>query len=243
MSLHIYPTNDSLSLHVASEIAAQIRAKPDSVLCLAAGDTPRLAYQRLVEIVQKERIDCSCCTFVGLDEWLGIPPDNAGSCHYFLTGHLFRPLGISALRICVFDALAKNLVAECRRMDVFVSDHGGIDLMVVGVGMNGHIGFNEPGVAEDLYSHVVDLDETTRSVGQKYFSEQADLRRGITLGLRHLLEARRVIVMASGSKKADIIRKALQGAIDTRVPASIIRRHRNGVTMLDEEAASLLTIV
>lgn len=243
MALQIYPDHDSLSLHVANEIAAQIRAKPDSVLCLAAGDTPRLAYQLLSDIVHTEHVDCSACTFVGLDEWMGIPRETEGSCYYFLNSNLFKPLAISQSRISVFDALTKEPDAECQRMDAFIRQHGGIDLMVVGVGMNGHIGFNEPGAPADLYSHVVDLDETTQSVGQKYFKENTRLRQGITLGLKHLLESQRAIMVASGEKKASIISKALQGSIDTSVPASIIRKHPNGVTMLDESAAARLTIL
>ena len=109
--------------------------------------------------------------------------------------------------------------------------------------MNGHIGFNEPGVEENLHAHVIDLDETTRSVGQKYFRQSTLLQQGITLGLRHLLESRKVLMIASGNKKADIIRRALQDPITTDVPASIIRKHANGDTMLDKDAASALAII
>src|SRR5690606_17056187 len=211
-------------------------------LCLAAGDTPRLAYRLLSDIVQKEMIDCSGLTFIGLDEWIGIPSDNPGSCSHFLHTHLFGPLGIKHSQVRLFDVTQPDLVRECTSMNEYVRSKG-IDMMVVGVGMNGHIGFNEPGVREDLEAHVADLDDTTRAVGQKYFSTHTTLSKGITLGLRQMLQSRRVILMASGQKKAPIIRSALQGDISTDVPASLIRKHPNGRTILDEDAASLLTII
>jgi len=238
--LLIYNDHNTLSLEVADRILRQVESKPDSVLCLAAGDTPRLAYELLAERAARQRIDFARCTFVALDEWLGISPDNEGSCTFFLRNNLFSPLRIAASQIHLFDPLATDPAKECRDMDAFILSKGGIDLMLVGVGMNGHVGFNEPGVPEGLYAHVTDLDATTRTVGQKYFHESTDLQQGITLGLRHLLESRTALLMASGVKKADVIRKALEGPVTTQVPASIIRKHRNGVTLLDEEAATML---
>jgi glucosamine-6-phosphate isomerase len=242
MSIEIFQDYTTLSMQVANVIAAQVMQKPDSVLCLAAGDTPRDAYAQFVREVAKQSLDVSRCTFIGLDEWVGIPPANKGSCHYFLNANLFQPLGISPTQIHLFNSLAEDLQGECRKMNTTVQQSGGIDLMLVGVGMNGHIGFNEPGVPTHLYAHVVELDETTQSVGQKYFSQATKLQKGITLGLQHLLDSRRVVVMASGRKKAEIMRKALEGPVDPEVPASIIRKHSNGITMLDSEAASLLTM-
>src|SRR5690349_6462004 len=164
MTLEVFKDHETLSLAAADEIIGQVRSKPSSVLCLAAGDTPRVAYRMVGEIAKREGVDFSKCTFVGLDEWIGIPPDNEGSCAFFLRRNLFEPLGISSSRIHLFNALSPDPLSECKRMDNSVKEKGGIDLALVGVGMNGHIGFNEPGVREDLYSHVVDLDETTRSV-------------------------------------------------------------------------------
>ncbi|HET9053880.1 MAG TPA: glucosamine-6-phosphate deaminase [Cyclobacteriaceae bacterium] len=240
MPIQIFETYEALSQRVADEIIRRLQEKPASVLCLAAGDTPRRAYQLLSERAAKEALDFSRCSFIGLDEWVGIPPENEGSCSYFLHQNLFQPLGIDAAQVNLFDGLARDSDAECRRMNSVVKEKGGIDLMLVGVGMNGHIGFNEPGVGEGLYAHVINLDETTRSVGQKYFLQTTKLARGITLGLRHVLESRQLIMMASGRKKADVMRKALEDPISMEVPASIIRKHPRAVTMLDKEAASLL---
>ena len=243
MALRIYEQYETLSAAAAEEIVKQVKMKPQSVLCLAAGETPRLAYEVLAASARRDNVDFSRCTFVGLDEWLGIPPENEGSCAYFLEHNLFIPLGIEVNQIKLFDGLTDDAQKECERMDTFIKTRGGIDLMLVGVGMNGHIGFNEPGAGEHLHAHVIDLDETTRSVGQKYFKQTTLLHQGITLGLRHLLESRKALMVASGKKKAAIIRRALQEPITTDLPASIIRKHPNGDTMLDQDAASALTII
>ena len=126
-------------------------------------------------------------------------------------------------------------------MDQLILAKGGIDLMIVGVGMNGHIGFNEPGVSFSNYSHVIDLDETTISVGQKYFKGPVVLMQGITLGLKHLVESKKVFLIANGSKKAEVIKKTIESEISNDFPATIIRNHPQGVVMVDEAAASLLS--
>ena len=242
MHLKIFNDYEALSEAVAREIVNQVKEKPESILCLAAGDTPRLACKFLKEISRNESVDFSRCTFVALDEWVGIPPDNEGSCFYFLYTNIFEPLQIPRENVFVFDAMAHDIEGECNKMDAVIRRKGGIDLMVVGVGMNGHIGFNEPGVSADLYSHVTALDQTTQTVGQKYFKESTTLQKGITLGLRHMLESKKAILMASGQKKAEIIRKSLEEEITEGTPSGIIRKHHNGSVMLDREAATLLTV-
>ncbi|MES1219892.1 MAG: 6-phosphogluconolactonase, partial [Bacteroidota bacterium] len=132
------------------------------------------------------------------------------------------------------------LAQECKKMDEVIFEKGGIDLMIVGVGMNGHIGFNEPGVSFDNYSHVIDLDEMTITVGQKYFKGPVVLKQGITVGLKHLMQSKRVFMMANGAKKAEVIKTALEGEISNSFPASIMRTHPQGYVIIDEDAASLL---
>lgn len=239
MNIQIYETFEALSRAVADVILRQVQHTPTSVLCLAAGDSPKRAY----ELLGGSKIAFSKCSFIGLDEWVGIPRENEGSCFYFLNQNLFQPLHIDTERVNLFDTLAKDPAEECLKMDSIVRAKGGIDLMLVGVGMNGHIGFNEPGVDENLYAHVIDLDDTTRSVGQKYFRQTTHLAKGMTLGFRHVLESKHVVLMASGRKKAPIIRNAFEGSISTDVPASIIRKHSNATIMIDRDAASLLTLV
>lgn len=241
MQLEIFKDYNTLSVHAAKEIVNLVRNRPDAVLCLASGDTPRQTYTLIAEGAKSKQVDFSRCTFVGLDEWVGISPDNEGSCHYFLYTHLFKPLGIETSRIHLFNGLSEDIGNECKKMDAIIRKKGGIDLIVVGVGMNGHVGFNEPGVPPNLYSHVVDLDATTQSVGQKYFKQSTELLHGITLGLQHFLESRKAIMMASGRKKAEVMRNALEGPVSHDMPASIIRNHNQGMVFLDEEAAAFLT--
>lgn len=240
MTLQICKDYDALSSSSADQIATVVERKPGAVLCLAAGDTPRLAYQMLVKTVRSKHLDLSGCTFIGLDEWVEIPPENEGSCAFFLRENLFNPMGIRAEQVHLFNSMSEDIFPECEKMDRLILEKGGIDLMLVGVGMNGHVGFNEPGISENLGAHVVTLDETTKRIGQKYFAHATKLQYGITLGLRHFLESRMAILIASGEKKAEVIRRTLEGPVTTVVPASLIRKHSNGLVLLDEDAARLL---
>lgn len=240
MQLNIFKDYAALSAAAAAEIIELIKTKPDAVLCLASGASPRLTCTLTVERAIKEKIDVSQLTFIGLDEWVGIPPDNEGSCHFFFDTLFIKPLNLSASQVYLFDGLANDLQRECKKMDKIIADKDGIDLMIVGIGMNGHIGFNEPGVSFDKYSHVIDLDEITTSVGQKYFKETTVLKQGITLGLKHLLESKKAIVIADGSKKAGLIQRAVKDKVSNEFPGTIIQQHPNGLVMIDKEAASLL---
>lgn len=243
MQLKIFKDYNELSAHAANAIIELVKEKPAAVLCLAAGDTPKQTYAEVALRAISEKIDFSQCTFIGLDEWVGIAPENSGSCHYFLHHHLFSPLGIAASQIHLFDALSNDLSGECQKMDQLIQEKSGIDLMLAGIGMNGHIGFNEPGVSFDLYSHVISLDENTQSVGQKYFSTRTALSKGITLGLKHFTESRKAILIANGEKKAAIIHKAVQEPVTNQVPASIIQQHKNGWVMIDEAAGNYLSLL
>lgn len=240
MQLAIYKDYQELSSHAANEIIDCIKNKPAAVICLASGDTPKLSCSIFVQRVLEENIDISQCMFIGLDEWVGIPPENEGSCHHFFHSYLFKPLSLSPVQFYLFDALSTNLEEECRKMDECIADKGGIDLMMVGVGINGHIGFNEPGVSISNYAHVIELEETTQSVGQKYFNTPVKIDKGITLGLQYLLGAKKVIMLANGTKKAPVIKRAVEDEISTKFPATIMRMHANSLLMVDEEAAASL---
>ena len=128
-------------------------------------------------------------------------------------------------------------------MDSIINEKKGIDLMIVGVGMNGHIGFNEPGISFEKNAHVIDLDSTTQTVGQKYFKNPVAIKQGITLGFKQLLQSKKLILIANGLKKSTIIKKSLEGEISSIVPASIVQMHPNSEVMVDEEAASLLVMI
>ena len=240
MELKVFKDYSELSVAAAMMIVDCVKNNPGAVLCFATGDTPKLAYQQVAEIAKQNDVDFSKCFFIGLDEWMGISPSNTGSCNYFLHHYLFAPLGIKVTQIHLFDAIAANEKEECERMNKLIEEKGGIDFMLVGVGMNGHIGFNEPGA--DIYStaHVAKLDEITKSIGQKYFSEEVIINKGITLGLKQIMNARSLVMMANGKKKAPVIKKAIKEKITTDFPASLIRQNNNAMLMVDQEAASEL---
>jgi len=235
-----FPDYRHLSDFAADEIAIAIKNKPDLTLCMASGHTPALAAELLVKKLREEKIDYSRFTFFGLDEWVGLPPSNEGSCHYFFQQKIFTPLALKPSQYFLFNSLANDPESECVKMDKAIASKAGIDIMIVGIGMNGHIGFNEPGTPFTILSHMATLDEVTRSVGQKYFKQETSLNKGITIGLGHLMNARKVILMANGNKKAEVIKNAVEGLVTPSFPASIIQQHRNAVVLLDEEAASLL---
>jgi len=239
MELTVFDSYNKLSEFAAEQIIQTIKSKPQVVLCLATGESPKLTYNLLVKKVIEQKIDLKNVHFVALDEWIGIPPTNPGSCHYFLNENLFSPLGIKK-NIHLFDAFAADFPKECEKMNEAIRHLDGIDLMLVGVGMNGHIGFNEPGTSESLYAHVQDLDSITSQVGQKYFTEKTELQKGITLGLRHFFEARQVLILANGKKKSLIIKRALVEPISIQVPASLVRKHSHAKVLIDQEAASEL---
>ncbi len=237
MTLRTFPDYTALSAHAAQHIAGIVRQKPAAVLCLASGDTPAGTYRLLAQQVRAGDVDLSQCQFIGLDEWVGFGPDDVGSCAYFLYRDLFGPAQIRADQITYFNAKADDLQAECQRVDAVIKAFGGLDLLLVGVGVNGHIALNEPGTSFRLHSHVVTLAESTKEVGQKYFTQQTPLDRGITLGLQHLTEAREVILMASGARKAEIMAEALHGPVTEQCPASILQTHSAAHVWLDAEAA------
>lgn len=240
MEIRVFEDYKDLSVAAAAMIIDCIKAKPDALLCFATGDTPRLAYQLTAEIAKDEKIDFSKCFITGLDEWLGIQPDNTGSCHYFLHKYLLNPMHIDPSQFFLFDAMTTKTEMECNRMNKIIFEKGGIDLVVVGVGLNGHIGFNEPGTAIDSMAHVAVLDETTKAVGQKYFRNNVSIDKGITVGLKQVMQAEKLLMMANGIKKAPVIKRAVEKEVSIHFPASLVRQHKNGLLMIDTEAASEL---
>ena len=241
VKISIYDSYEELSQVAAELILEEVECKPNSVLSLASGDTPRLAYQYLASMARESHVDFSKVHFVSLDEWVGIPPTNSGSCYVFLKENVFVPLNISEDRIHFFDSNVRDLSKECLRINSVITNLKGIDLMLLGIGMNGHVGFNEPGISAELMAHVIELDEITRKVGQKYFNENTFLKQGITLGFAQIMSAGKIIMMANGKRKAAILKKVVEEEISTAIPASIIRKHPDSLLLMDKEAGEKLS--
>lgn len=242
MKINISKNYNELSKATANYIIDYVNRKPASLICLPSGQSPTGTLDYLVQSAEKGIVDFSNCSFVALDEWVGIDGTMEGSSRQYLNKHFFDHLNIDSDKIIFFDGLAADLESECKRVDNEISKHGSIDIMLVGIGMNGHIGLNEPGTSFDLYSHVVELDELTVTVAQKYFQQQTALKKGITLGLKHLMESKIPVLIASGMNKAEIIKKALGGPVSNSIPATILQTHPDCQVFLDKDAASLLEI-
>ena len=236
MKIHCYPKNPELAAAVGEYIIGFIRENPRSLLCFAGGDTPVPVYRLLVEAARLKQVDFRECRFVGLDEWVGIRPNEPGSCRYLLDQEFFKPLGIPEEKICFFNGVAGDLEHECDKINSFVENYGPIDLMLLGIGVNGHLGFNEPGASFQSFAHGVDLEEVTCEVGQKYFSQARKLSRGITLGLAQIRQSRSAVLMAGGPKKAAIIDKLIHSEISEGLPASILKSHPDSHLFMDEAA-------
>lgn len=240
MNIIIRPDYDAMSAATADFITDYVQQHPQALLCFPSGETPTGTLHYLIDYARSGKVDFSRCRFVGLDEWVGLGREEEGSCQHYMYAHFFDPLAIRPEQIIFFNARANDLDQECRRVNDWLNDNGPIDVMLVGVGMNGHIGLNEPGISFDLYAHHASLDPVTKTVGQKYFTKQIQLEEGITLGIKHLREAGIAILFASGAKKAEVIAKAVEGEVTNQLPASIMQTHPNGYLFLDQEAASQL---
>jgi glucosamine-6-phosphate isomerase len=162
------------------------------------------------------------------------------NCFSFLKKHLFDHIDYSVENLCFFDGESSDLKHECVKTDDFIKKNGPIDMMLLGVGMNGHLGLNEPGTSFDLYSHIVNLDETTKIVGQKYFSGKVTLSKGITLGIQHVLKAKTVILQLNGNRKAEVVKRLIESEVSPVFPASVIKSHKNSFLLIDKEAAKYL---
>ncbi len=237
MTTKIFPDYETLSRATADLIKDYINAKKQSLVCLASGHTPVGVFNYLIEDVHSGKLDISRCTFLSLDEWVGIGTTDSGSCFSMLKKDFFDPLAIPNSQIKFFNVLADDLEKECDRINTLIKNHGGLDIMLVGVGTNGHIGMNEPGTPFDSIAHVGDLSKETISVGQKYFAKQTSLSKGLTLGLGHLHNSRLPIVMANGEKKATIMGKAFTQKPTEQIPVTIVQLIEQGFIMLDREAA------
>lgn len=242
MNIKVYSDYEEMCRSAADFTAEIIRKNPAAIVCFPSGDTPTGIFKFLVDYARRGELDFKDCTFVGLDEWTGLNADNEGSCRHYMDQHLFFPLQIQPEKIRFFNGAGADLAEECRRIDEFIREKGPLDLMMVGLGLNGHVGLNEPGVDFNLYSHVSKLDEKTKQVAKKYFNDGGVvLSGGITLGPRHILESKVVMLIASGAKKAEIVARVLQQKVSNEVPASIIQDHPNAYVFIDRDAASLLS--
>ncbi len=237
--MRIYRAKDynDMSRKAANIISAQIIMKPDCVLGLATGSTPIGAYRQLVEWYNKGDLDFSEVTTVNLDEYKGLPKENEQSYYYFMNENLFSKVNIDKSRTYLPDGMIEDSDEACRRYNEIIHSVGGVDLQLLGLGHNGHIGFNEPGIAFETETHCVSLSERTIKANMRFFvSERHVPRQAYTMGIKTIMSAHKILVVISGEDKADAVQQAFFGPVTPQVPGSILQLH-NDVTIVADEAA------
>lgn len=228
MKMIVTETNEGLARQAANIIAAQVILKPDCVLGLATGSSPLGTYARLAEMCDAGELDFSKVRSVNLDEYIGLDGNNDQSYRYFMNTNLFSKININLENTNVPSGIAEDLDAECARYDQLIEDLGGIDLQLLGIGLDGHIGFNEPADFFAKGTNIVDLHESTIQANARFFENEDQVpKKAITMGMAAIMKAKRVLLIANGPAKKDILDKAFNGPITPQVPASILQLHPN----------------
>lgn len=230
---------EDMSRKAADIIAAQVIMKPNCVLGLATGSTPIGTYARLVKKHKKGDLDFSGVTSVNLDEYKGLTKENDQSYYYFMNDNLFSKVNIDKSRTFLPDGTETDSDKACRDYNQIIADVGGVDLQLLGLGHNGHIGFNEPAAVFEAETHCVDLTESTIQANKRFFASIDDVpRQAYTMGIKTIMMARKILVVVSGADKAAIVKKAFFGAITPEVPASVLQLHPDVTIVADEAALS-----
>ena len=231
-----------MSRKAANIISAQVIMKPNCVLGLATGGTPVGTYEKLVERYNEGDLDFSEVTSVNLDEYRGLPKEHPQSYWYFMNENLFSKVNIDPAKTNLPDGTNLDTAAECARYNGIIHKLGGIDLQLLGIGPNGHIGFNEPGEAFELETHCIDLAPTTIEANKRFFDGNENLvpKQAYTMGIKTIMQARKVLVVANGKAKAQAVKDAVTGPVTPACPGSILQLHPDCILVADEEALSLL---
>ena len=241
MRLIVVKDYEEMSAAAARFVAGQIYLKPNSVLGLATGSTPLLMYQKLVRLHESLGLDVSQATSFNLDEYIGLPIEDKNSYHFFMQENFFRHINIKAEKIFIPNGNAEDIEAECKNYDLLIAQKGGIDLQILGIGNNAHIGFNEPDIKFKATTHKVTLDAQTIQANARFFPSMEDVPRyAISMGIKTIMHARKVVLLANGENKADAIYKTVYGAVRPDAPASILQLHQDVTLILDKAAASKL---
>jgi len=226
MNYIVVDSYDELSSRAADIISGIVKSKPKCVLGLATGSTPLGTYQKLIEYYQNGTVDFSSVTSVNLDEYIGLSSANPQSYRYFMNENLFSKINIPAECTFVPDGCCKNQAKECEGYDKLIESLGGIDIQLLGIGLDGHIGFNEPDDVFTKETHVVELDASTIEANARFFASADEVpRSAITMGMGAIMSARKILLIANGAGKEKIINRACFGPITPLVPASILQLH------------------
>ena len=242
MKLYCAEDYDAMSRKAANFISAQVIMKPDCVLGLATGSTPIGTYKQLIEKFNNGDLDFSQVKTANLDEYKGLTKDNDQSYYYFMHTNLFKHINIKEENTNIPNGMEPDAEKECKGYDKVIEELGGVDLQLLGLGHNGHIGFNEPDDSFAKGTHIVDLQESTIEANKRFFASADDVpRQAYTMGIKTIMMARKVLLIVSGADKAEILHKVICGPVTPQVPASILQTHNDVTVIADKPALSKFT--
>lgn len=241
MNIWTFEHEQDLNATGAGIIAALLQSKRKAVLGLATGSSPVGIYKELIQMYSKGLVSFAQASSFNLDEYVGLPEDHPQSYRSFMNEQLFNHIDMNMNHTHVPNGNASDLALECTHYEQLVNDHGPVDIQLLGIGHNGHIGFNEPGSSLTSGTHVVDLKEETRKANARFFDSPSDVpKQAMTMGVGSILKAKQILLVARGEDKAEIIRTALTGPITTECPASLLQCHPNVIVLLDRGAGRLM---
>jgi len=241
MNVVIVRNYHELSVQATQLVADQITNKKNTVLGLASGQTPIGMYQELINMFKRGKIDFSEVVTFNLDEYYGLAPEHPQSYYYYMWNTLFKHINIKKENIYLLNGMPENIKQECNQYEYLIQKNGGIDLQILGIGDNGHLGFNEPAIGLNSKTHLVTLSEETIQANSHYFNNIQEIpKQAITMGIGTIMKAKKIVLLASGRKKSHTIEKTINGPVSTEVPATILQLHPDVKLLIDKEAASQL---
>ncbi|SDB82231.1 glucosamine-6-phosphate deaminase [Pelagirhabdus alkalitolerans] len=241
--MHIIKVKDytEMSRYAAQHVIKTIEDHDEPVLGLATGSTPEGMYNYLIEAYQKQKVSFENVTTFNLDEYIGVPATDENSYHYFMEHQLFKHIDVDPNHTHLPDGNTDDPQKECLDYEKALEDAGNIDLQVLGLGLNGHIGFNEPGTPFSSRTHVIELDESTRKANARFFDRKEDVpTHAITMGIDSIMDSKEIILMVSGEKKKEAVKQLVDGDISESFPASVLKKHPNVTLIVDHPAAELI---
>lgn len=241
MNVVIVKNYKEISVRATQLVTDQIAKKKNTVLGLATGQTPVGMYQELVRKFQQGEIDFSQVVTFNLDEYYGLSPEHPQSYYYFMWDTFFQYINIKEENVHLLNGDTENIDGECQHYEYLIQKNGGIDLQILGIGDNGHLGFNEPAIGLNSKTHLVNLSEETIQANSQYFNNIQEVpRQALTMGIGTIMKAQKIILLANGRKKAHVIERTINGPVSTEVPATVLQLHNDVTLLIDQEAGSIL---
>lgn len=242
MKIIVTKNYEELSRKAGNLFASQLILKTNAVIGLATGSSPVGMYKELIRIYQAGDIDFDEVVSFNLDEYIGLSPDNEQSYHYFMKENLFNHINIRPENIHIPSGIAVDMNVAAQSYDNMIEEAGGIDIQILGIGNNGHIGFNEPDVKFEARTHIVELEKETIEANSRFFDSIEEVpTQAISMGIKNIMQSRKIVLIASGEGKAKVVQQMIEGPITPELPASVLQLHPDVTIILDQEAASLLT--